>query len=507
VNFPLLQLRGITKNFPGVTALANVDLTVRPGEVHALMGENGAGKSTLIKVLTGVYRRDGGKMEFDGRRIDPRSPQEAQSLGISTVYQEVNLIPHLSVAENISLGRQPTRFGCLDWREITRRAESALARLELRVDVGRPLASFSLAIQQLVAIARALDISAKLLIFDEPTSSLDEKEVAELFCTMRKLKADGLGLVFVTHYLDQVYAIADCITVLRNGRCAGEFKTASLPRLELIACMMGKNAREIQALSLQKPAVEKSVESQPFLEARRIGRRKSLAPLDLDIAAGEIVGLAGLLGSGRTEVARLLFGIDRADTGVVRVEGKPVALKSPRRAIRCRFGFCPEDRKTEGIIPDLSVRENIILALQAGKGWLRSLSRREQEEIAGRYIKALNIVTADAGKPVKLLSGGNQQKAILARWLASQPRLLILDEPTRGVDVGAKLEIEKLIAKLAGDGMAILLISSELEEIVRTSQRVIVLRDRAKIAELLGSQISEAQIMHAIAGPPVDPGA
>lgn len=500
-NFSLLNLRKISKDFPGVKALASVDFTVRRGEIHALMGENGAGKSTLIKVLTGVYQRDGGEMLLDGRPIDPRSPREAQAAGISTVYQEVNLIPHLSVAENICLGRQPTRFGKINWTEIHRRAETALARLDLKLDVSRTLSSCSIAIQQLIAIARALDISAKLLILDEPTSSLDEKEVAELFTVLRKLKSQGLAIIFVTHFLDQVYAVSDRITVLRNGKLVGEYEAASLPRIELIARMMGKEAGELEKLSRPSSSTREQIPRKTFLEASGVSRKSSMQSFDLEIAPGEIIGLAGLLGSGRTETARLLFGIDRADSGKFFLEGKPLSLNSPRSAIQNRFGFCPEDRKVEAILPDMSVRENIILALQASKGWLHALSRKQQDELAANYIKALNIATSDAEKPIRFLSGGNQQKAILARWLASQPRFLILDEPTRGIDVGAKFEIEKLMKSLAAEGMAILFISSELEEVTRASHRVVVLRDRKKIGELRGEEISESRIMHIIAAP------
>jgi monosaccharide-transporting ATPase len=500
---PLLELRRITKSFPGVKALSQVDLTVRTGEIHALMGENGAGKSTLIKVLTGVYRRDSGQMFLRAQPIDPRSTQEAQALGISTVYQEVNLIPHLSVAENITLGRQPAKMGCLDWKAINRRAQTALARLGLELDVTKPLSVYSVAVQQLAAIARALDTSAKLLVLDEPTSSLDAREVDQLFSVLRKLKSAGLGMIIVTHFLDQVYAIADRITVLRNGERVGEFEAASLPRIELIAKMLGKALQELETLPKSGLAPNRQPRLAPFLKVQALGKRGSIAPFDLEVARGEVLGLAGLLGSGRTETARLLFGLDRADSGCMLLDGAPVQISSARQAIRCRFGFCPEDRKTEGIIPHLSVRENIILALQAGKGWLRSLSRKRQAEIAGNYIRALMIGTPDAERPIQFLSGGNQQKAILARWLAADPRFLILDEPTRGIDVGARVEIEKLTKNLAMEGLSILFISSEIEEIVRTSDRVVVLRDRAKVAELAGEQISESGIMHSIAAPPL----
>jgi simple sugar transport system ATP-binding protein len=496
----LLQLRGISKSFPGVKALSGVDFTVRRGEVHALMGENGAGKSTLIKVLTGVYQRDGGgEASLEGKPIDPKSPEEAQLLGISTVYQEVNLIPYLSVAENICLGRQRTRFGFLKWKEIRQRAEKALARLGIEIDVTELVSNYSIAIQQLVAIARALDIDAKLLILDEPTSSLDEKEVATLFGVMRKLKAEGLGIVFVTHFLDQVYEISDRITVLRNGTYVGEFEAAKLPRIQLISKMMGKELSEADFKASARQAAKKT--ESPLLQLKKVGRKAALHPLDLEVYPGEIAGLSGLLGSGRTETARIVFGLDHADSGEMFFDSKKLSLRSPRQAISYKFGFCPEDRKIEAIIPNLSVRENIVLALQANQGWMRYVSRAKQNELAEQFIKALNIKTPHAEQPIRLLSGGNQQKVILARWLASQPRLLILDEPTRGIDVGAKLEIEKLMAKLAGEGMAILFISSDLEEMVRNSHRVIVLRDRKKICELSGDEISERNIMHAIAAP------
>jgi monosaccharide-transporting ATPase len=497
-NEPFLQMRRITKTFPGVRALSNVDFFVRRGEIHALMGENGAGKSTLIKILTGVYPRDAGRILLDGRPIRPRSVAEAEALGISTVYQEVNLIPHLSVAENICLGRQPTRLGKIDWKAVGERARQALARLQVAIDVSRELSSYSIAVQQMVAIARALDTSAGLLILDEPTSSLDETEAAELFAVMRRLRDQGLGIIFITHFLDQVYEAADRITVLRNGERVGQFETARLPRIQLIAKMIGREPESLAATA--GPAAEIApAEGTAFLEAQGLGRRGAVAPMDLAVGRGEVVGLAGLLGSGRTEVARLLFGIDRADSGEIRIEGCRTVLASPRRAIEKGLAFCSEDRKTEGLIPDLSVRENIILAMQASRGPLRRLPMGRQTEMADHYIRALDIKTPSPEQTAGNLSGGNQQKVLLARWLAMQPRLIILDEPTRGIDVGAKAEIEKLVARLAAEGMAILFISAELEEVVRNSRRVIVLRDRAKVAELTGSAIDEQVIMHAIA--------
>jgi monosaccharide-transporting ATPase len=496
---PLLEIIGLTKGFPGVKALDAVDFALQRGEIHALMGENGAGKSTLIKVLTGVFPRDAGDTRLEGHVIAPRSPREAESLGISTVYQEVNLIPHLSVAENICLGRQPTWFGVIRWGAIARRARAALARLDLSLDVSRQLSSYSIAIQQLVAIARALDISAKLLILDEPTSSLDRTEVEELFKKLRKLRDGGLGIIFITHFLDQVYEISDSITVLRNGCRVGCFATRDLPRINLVSHMIGKAVQQVEALG-QKRASTASIRSDaPLLEARGLGRKGSLQPLDLDVRPGEVVGLAGLLGSGRTETARLLFGVDRPDQGTLRIGHQAVRFNSPRAAIRCGIALTPEDRKVAGIIPNLTVRENIVLALQASRGNWRRLPVAEQEKLTDRFIHALDIKTPNREQVIRNLSGGNQQKVLLARWLATEPRLFVLDEPTRGIDVGAKAEVEKLIQSLRQEGLGVLFISSELEEVVRQSQRVVVLRDRRKVDELTEGEISEEAIMHSIA--------
>jgi monosaccharide-transporting ATPase len=493
----LLELRGIGKKFPGVTALAGVDFTVRAGEIHALLGENGAGKSTLIKVLTGVHPADAGEIRLAGRVIRPTAPQEAERLGISTVYQEVNLVPSLSVAENITLGRQPGRLGLLDWRAIRRRARAALARLGVGCDVDAELGSLSVALQQMVAIARALDTSARLLVLDEPTASLDEKEVAELFGIMRQLRGEGLGIVFVTHFLDQVYAVSDRLTVLRNGQLVGEYATADLSRLALVGRMLG---REVSAADFTSQAAAPQATGQPVLAARGLGRSGAIAPLDLALHPGEVVGLGGLLGSGRTETARLLFGLDACDCGELRVKGAPVRLASPRDAVRLGLAFCSEDRKAEGILPNLSVRENLVFALQGKRGMLRALSRAEQTQLCDHYIQALRIKTADAETPIKNLSGGNQQKVLLARWLATQPTVIILDEPTRGIDIGAKQEIEQLIAKLRADGLAVLFISSEIDEVVRNCSRVLVLRERKLTGEIAGADINSERLMHLMAG-------
>ena len=420
MSVPLLRMQNISKSFGGVKALDNAELTLRAGEVHALMGENGAGKSTLIKVLTGVYTPDSGTIELDGKRINASSPREAEACGISTVYQEINLVPTLSIADNILLGRQPTRLGFLRKKAMRRRAEAALARLGLKLDVTRPLASCSMAIQQMVAIARALDIKAKLLILDEPTSSLDEQEVAFLFAILRRLKQEGMALLFVTHFLDQVYAVSDCITVLRNGKFVGEYRASDLPRIQLISAMLGRNFEEMQHLREETTSAE-GEKKELFLSAKGLGRTGLMKPLDLNIARGEVLGLAGLLGSGRTETAKMIFGVYPPSSGGLTIEGKNANLSSPRRAIDQGLAFCSEDRKTEGIVPHLSVRENLILAMQASRGALHLLSRKEQETLADALHPGAEYQDASAETPIMHLSGGNQQKVLLARWLALQP--------------------------------------------------------------------------------------
>jgi galactofuranose transport system ATP-binding protein len=502
----LIDIKGVSKAFPGVLALDQVDFCLRRGEVHGLMGENGAGKSTLIKVLTGLYTKDGGEIIFEGQPFSLSSPLEAAAHGISTLYQEINLIPALSVAENIYIGREPKRFGRIDWNQIHVDAHQAIRKLDLDIDVTQPVSYYSVAIQQLIAITRALEISAKVLILDEPTSSLDLAEVEQLFKVIRRLKDEGIGILFVTHFIDQVYEITDRITVLRNGAFIGEYETKKLPRIELIAHMLGKDlevfSREQQTAAKQGRKVK--ADGKPLLEIRGLERKGSMSAFDLTINKGEVLGLAGLLGSGRTETARLLFGIDRASSGTIKLDGEEVSISSPRKAIEHLFAFCPENRKEEGIIEDLTIRENIILALQARLGIFRALSRRKQSEIADRYIELLDIKTPSASQMVKNLSGGNQQKVIIARWLATDPRFLILDEPTRGIDIGAKAEIERLITGLSEDGIAILFISSELEEVIECCDRIAVLRDRAILTKLSGEGMEEANIMRVIADKDVE---
>ncbi|HYN94844.1 MAG TPA: sugar ABC transporter ATP-binding protein [Pilimelia sp.] len=497
----VVEMTGITKQFPGVKALSGVDLRLRAGEIHALMGENGAGKSTLIKVLTGVHPADAGQVLLAGEPVQIRGPLQAQQAGISTVYQEVNLCPNLSVAENIFIGREPRAFGRIRWKEMRRRAAELLGRLQLDLDVSAPLASYSLAIQQIVAIVRAVSVSAKVLILDEPTSSLDRGEVEQLFGVMRRLRADGVAVVFVTHFLEQVYEVCDRITILRNGSLVGEYEVAQLTRLDLVARMIGKELQVLEALEEQPRSERAVVERQePFVRTESVGRKGSIAPFSLDIYPGEVVGLAGLLGSGRTEAARLIFGADRADAGRVLIGGRPVSLRTPRAAIARDVAFSPENRKTEGLVADLTVGENMVLALQAARGWARPLPARRRDEVVEKYIKALNIRPADPQALVRNLSGGNQQKVLLARWLITQPKLLILDEPTRGIDVGAKAEIQKLVVALAEDGMAVLFISAELEEVLRLSHKVAVLRDRHLVGEFTNDErLTAERIMETIA--------
>jgi monosaccharide-transporting ATPase len=497
----LISMQGINKSFPGVQALVNVDFDLRYGEIHALMGGNGAGKSTLIKALTGVERPDSGKIFLAGKEVHVRSPQHAQSLGISTVYQEINLCPNLTVAENILIGREPLRAGSIDWKTMNAQAKEILLRvLGLDIDVTRTLDSYSVAIQQMVAIARALEIeSAKVLILDEPTSSLSVAETGQLFQVMRRLKGENVGIIFITHFINQAYEVSDRITVIRNGTLVGTYDTASLPRMELITKMIGKSITVLDEMSKTKSETSKHIHAESVLQAREFGETGEVEPLDLDLHAGEVLGLAGLVGSGRTETAGLLFGLESPDSGTLTIAGKRVEKFSPHASISRGLVLSPEDRKAAGIVDELTVRENIILALQAGQGWFKYLSIQKQYEIADTYIRLLEISTPSADQPVKNLSGGNQQKVILARWLATNPQVLILDEPTRGIDVGTKAEIQKLVLSLAEEGKACIFISSELEEVMRCSHRIAVLCDRKKVAEFSG-EVDEQVIMQSMAG-------
>lgn len=490
----LLQARGVAKAFNGVPALVDAALALRAGEVHVLMGQNGAGKSTLIKILAGVQGRDAGDIQLDGLPLQGRTPAAMQRAGVAVVHQEVQLCPNLSVAENILAGRFPRRWFGIAWREVRIQARAAVQRLGLDLDVDRPLGELPVAMQQLVAIARALHQQARVLILDEPTSSLDEAETARLLELLRQLRGQGVAILLVTHFLDQAYAVADRFTVLRNGEFVGEYP-AELPRMKLVQLMIG---RELSATTTARE--ERSLATgAPLLEAKDLGRGNAVAGVNFAVRAGEVLGLAGLLGAGRTEVARLLFGADRADRGALHVDGRAVQLRSPREAVRAGLAFCPEERKVDGIVAALSVRENIVLALQARRGIWPFMSRAAQRELAEAFIQQLGIKTADAETPIGLLSGGNQQKAILARWLATAPRLLILDEPTRGIDIAAKQDLMEQVLTLCRSGMALVFISSELPEVLRASDRVVVMRERHQVAELDARGLSEAQLLERMA--------
>ena len=496
-NQVVLTMRGICKQFPGTKALNNVDFTLRKGEIHALMGENGAGKSTLIKVLTGVYEKDAGSIRIEGVTGEAKihSPQDAQNIGISTVYQEITLCPNLTVAENMFIGRSKGAF--ISWQARNKRTTEILESLNIPARAKQELSQCSLAVQQMVAIARAVDMKCKVLILDEPTSSLDEKEVEMLFALMRDLRNKGVAIVFVTHFLEQVYAVSDRITVLRNGELVGEWPVAELPQVQLVARMMGKDLNDMESL---EQVGQKSVGSDEVVyEAENLSSTES-RPFDFSIRRGEVNGFTGLLGSGRSESVRAIFGADRVTGGRVRMKGKDVQITKPHDAMKNGIGYLAEDRKRDGIIADLSVRENIIMALQVMKGFFHPMKREEMEAFADEYIKALQIKTASQETPIGSLSGGNQQKVILARWLLTHPDYLILDEPTRGIDVGTKLEIQRLVLKLAEEGMSVTFISSEIEEMLRTCSRLIVMRDRNIVGELTGDQLTQGQVMQTIAG-------
>ncbi len=491
----ILEMTDISKSFPGVKALDGVDFKLRKGEIHALMGENGAGKSTLIKVITGVYEKDAGIITLQGEPIHFKAPEEAQNKGIGTVYQEIMLCPNLTVAENMYIGR---RCGALvNWKQMNADAVQLLGSLGIPASPTQELSSCSLAVQQMIAIARAVDMDCKILILDEPTSSLDEDEVQKLFALMRELKERGVGIIFITHFLEQVYEISDRITVLRNGKLVGEYETSSLSQFDLIAKMLGNELEDITKLKKHEPVATDS--TVPVFECIGLSSAKGVRPFNFSIQKGEVNGFAGLLGSGRSESARAIFAADKVTGGEVKMKGKQVRIKTPLHAIQHGIGYLPEDRKDDGIIADLSVRDNIVLTLQVLKGFFKPFSMKQAQAFAEEYIEKLNIKTPTPNTPIRSLSGGNQQKVILARWLLTHPEYLILDEPTRGIDVGTKVEIQKLVIKLAAEGMSLTFISSEIDEMLRTCSRLIVMKDREIIAELKGSELTENEVMRVIA--------
>lgn len=494
-------MESITKSFSGVNALSGVSLTLEPGEVHALVGENGAGKSTLIKIMTGAYRREGGEMWLEGRRVEFRSPEEAQSAGVVAVYQEVNLLAFRSVAENIYLGREPRRFGFIDWKRMNLEARELLERLGLKIDPRTTLGSLNIALRQMVAIARGVSFGARVVVLDEPTSSLTEHEVSILYDVIRRLKAEGRTVVYISHRFDELYAICDRVTILRDGKFVATHRLSGLEKVDLVCLMLGKRREELrQGVTRFDHDSVGLEEAEPLLRARNLKRGRKPNHVTLQVGRGEIVGLAGLLGSGRTETVRAIFGADPLEEGEVYLEGKPLGLRGPSDAIRAGLAFLSEDRKAEGIIPELSVRDNMTLVALPALARFGIVSPARQREIVERFIERLGIRAAGADQKIRELSGGNQQKVLLARWLCKNPKFLILDEPTRGIDIGAKGEIQALINELAKTGLGVLMISSELEELVEGSSRVIVMRDGEGVAELRGEDISQDSIIRTMAG-------
>ncbi len=492
-------MEGISKVFPGVVALQDAWLSVGHAEIHALVGQNGAGKSTLIKILTGADRRDAGSIVFDSRAVDFRSPHAAQTNGISTIYQEVNLVAYRSISENIYMGREPRRFGFIDWRRMNRDAAEVLARFGIRVDVTLPLNAFNVAIQQMVAIARAVSFHSQLVVMDEPTSSLDDREVETLFEVLRQLRAGGVSVILVSHRLDELFAICDRVTIMRDGRTVESRAMGEITKLELVARMLGKDLNDVRRAGQTGFSGGPHTTGDALLDARHLRSGQMLQDASVSVRTGEIVGLAGLLGAGRTETARAIFGADRLEGGQVRVDGQVVGFGRPADAIRAHIGFCPEDRKTDGVIPHMSVRENLTLAAMPMLSRYGIVDEARQRRIVDEFIRRLGIKTSGPEQHIRELSGGNQQKVLLARWLCLNPRLLILDEPTRGIDVGAKGEIQTLINELADQGLGVLMISSEIEELVEGCDRVVILRDGVTVAELPHASVSQNAIMGAMA--------
>ena len=498
---PIAEVVGVSKRFPGVLALDNVSFSLAPGEVHALVGENGAGKSTLIKLLTGVYTADSGEIRYAGQPVAFRRPLEAQHAGISTVYQEINLVPLMSVASNLYLGREPrNRFGMIAYGRMYADAAALLSRNGIEVDVRAPLRSLGLGAQQMVALARAVSVNARVVVMDEPTSSLEPREVETLFRVVRDLRAEGVAIIYVSHRLDELYQICDRVTVLRDGHVVHTGPMADLDRLRLVALMLGRDVAEVRRHGLTRfGQAHTAASAEPMLRVEHLTKRHLLSDVSFEVRPGEVTGLGGLLGSGRSETAKAIVGALALDRGAVHVAGRRLRRLSPAAAIRAGISLLPEDRKAEGIIPDLSVRENIVLAAmpQLSRGGV--VSRARQDRVVDLFMQRLRIKAASPDQKVSELSGGNQQKVLLARWLCLHPKVLLLDEPTRGIDVGAKAEVQQLIDDLAQEGLAVLLISSDLEELVEGADRIVVLRAGAVVDELDGDEVTEAHLMAAVA--------
>ncbi|WP_153815451.1 sugar ABC transporter ATP-binding protein [Streptomyces sp. SUK 48] len=521
----ILEVAEVDKSFAGVHALRGVDFRLRPGEVHALIGENGAGKSTLIKVMTGVYRPDAGRVRLAGEDRAFRNPLEAQAAGISTIYQEVNLVPLMSVARNLCLGREPRRFGLVDVRAVNRMARETLTRYGVDVDVTRPLGSLGLGAQQMVALARAVRIDARVVVMDEPTSSLEPREVETLFSVIRGLRSQGIAVVYVSHRLDELYEICDRVTVMRDGAVVHTGDMAGLERLKLISLMLGREMSTVRTKGATAfgdgrhgphgadggdgrhdgdredngDGGRGGRDDVPVLRATGLTVRHKVHGVGLDIRHGEVVGLGGLLGAGRSETAKAITGALATDAGTVEVEGVPLARRSPAAAIKAGVVMLAEDRTSEGILPNLSVRENISLALlpRLARGGVVSGAR--QDDVVRFFMERLRIKASGPDQKVSDLSGGNQQKVLLARWLCLDPKVLLLDEPTRGIDVGAKAEVQALIDELAEQGIGVLLISSDLEELIEGSDRLVVLKDGRAVGHFQGGDITERTVLDTLA--------
>ena len=495
---PLLELTGGTVYFGADAALDGVDFRLFPGEVHSLMGENGAGKSTLIKAITGALALSDGELRLDGAVARFGSPHDAQLAGVRAVYQEIDLLPNISVAENIALGAEPRRYGVIDWPRMRELAHEVLGDLGLDIDPASLLGRHSLAVQQLVAIARAISTEVRVLVLDEPTSSLDADECTELFRVIRDLKERGVAILFVSHFLDQVYEICDRVTVLRDGKLVGEYLTRELLRIDLVHAMLGRSADRLRTRTRLHVADESE---RPFLSARSVSVGTGINEADVDLNEGEVLGVAGLLGSGRTELARAISGIDKLDAGIIRIQGSDESLGGPRSAISLGVVYSSENRRAEGIISDLSVQENITLALQAERGVLRRIRPARQRELALSWVEALDIRPRDLDRPAGTLSGGNQQKLLLARLLALSPRALVLDEPTRGIDVGAKVEVQNLVGELADNGLSVMFISAELEEVLRVGNRVAIVLDGRIVDTLPSDELTSDALTALVARP------
>lgn len=486
---PLLDMRGITKRFPGVLALSEVDFDVRKGEVHALVGENGAGKSTLMKILSGVYERDGGDVMFKGQPVAFRNPRQSQLAGITTIYQELNQVPYLSVTENIFLGSELTRGGvAIKWSEMHQRARALLAKLHLDIDPRTLVGQLGVGMQQMVEVAKALYHKADLIIMDEPTSSLSIREINDLFAIVRELKAQGVSIIYISHHLEETFEVSDRITVLRDGHRISTQATSELSVEKLIRLMVGRDLSE-------KFPKEPAVRGDEILRVEGLNQGDKLRDISFSAYAGEVLGLAGLVGAGRTELVRAIFGADPIDSGRFYVQGKPVTIKSSRHAVNHGIGLLTEDRKRQGLFLQMSVRENITMSILERLTRSQVTNQKKEGELAQQYIDNLTIKASSQDQLAINLSGGTQQKVVLSKWLATSPRLLIFDEPTRGIDVGAKVEIYRMINDLASHGVAILMVSSELPEILGMSDRIMVLAGGRIRGFLNRDEASEEKIM------------